>query len=407
MQVAGLRVAMIAVHTSPLDQPGTGDAGGMNVYLNGLAGALADAGATVSIFTRATGPGAPRVIEPRPGVRVHELAVGPAALVAKEKLPDLLPAVARAIAESCAPGDFDVVHSHYWLSGLVGERLAREWGVPLVHSMHTLARMKDLNLAPGEHPEPARRVTGEQRVVAAADALVASTAHEAQSLVALYGAAPDVVHVVAPGVDLDVFTPGARRAARERVGLTGGEPVVLFVGRIQPLKAPDVLVRALCRLRNEGAALPRLVVLGGPSGSPDHLSHVAQLAAECDLSDRVTLRDPVPPRELADWYRAADAVAMPSRSETFGFVAAEALACGTPVIAADVGGLGQVVEDGTSGVLVTGHDAGPWATAITRVLHEPGERERLAAGAVAGRDRFTWQRTGAGMLGAYRAARVG
>lgn len=413
------RVAMVSVHTSPLDQPGTGDAGGMNVYVAGLARALAARDVEVDIFTRTTSE-RPATVTAAPGVRVHHVVAGPPD-AAKADLPGLLCAFTAGMLRhpGLPAGGYDVVHSHYWLSGQVGWLAAERWDVPLVHTMHTMAKVKNAALGPGEQPEPAGRVIGEEQVVAAADALVASTAEEAADLVDLYDADPAAVHVVAPGVDLATFCPApgeagplaevgprsaARRAARRAVGLAADEPVVVFAGRVQPLKAPDVLVEMLAELRRQGRTVPRLVVVGGPSGDPGAVTALAAHAAAAGVADRVRLVPALPQPELAAWFRAADVVAMPSRSESFGLVAAEAQACGTPVVATGVGGLRTVVVDGVSGVLVRGHDPRLWAAAVGDLLADDERRARLAAGARRHALRMGWDAAAEAMAKVYALA---
>jgi len=309
-----------------------------------------------------------------------------------------------------------VIHSHYWLSGQVGWLAADRWDVPLVHTMHTMAKVKNATLGPGDLPEPRGRLIGEDQVVAAADALVASTAEEASDLVDLYDADPGAVHVVAPGVDLDLFTPdtpvldaaglgAAQLRARARLGLPLDESIVLFAGRIQPLKAPDVLVRALAEIAARGGRVPMLVVLGGSSGRPGADRELLELAARLGLSGRVDLRPPVPRTQLATWYRAADLVAMPSRSESFGLVAAEAQACGTPVVATGVGGLRTVVADGRSGALVRGHDPALWARTLGGLLADEGRRLELGVGARRHAERMGWAAAASAMLKVYEHAR--
>jgi D-inositol-3-phosphate glycosyltransferase len=407
-------VATLSVHTSPLDQPGTGDAGGMNVYIVEVSRRLAEAGVEVEIFTRATASDLPPVVEMAPGVRVRHVISGPFEGLAKEDLPAQLCAFTTGVlrAEAArAPGWYDLVHSHYWLSGQVGWLAKDRWGVPLVHTAHTLAKVKNRLLADGDTPEPKARVIGEEQVVAEADRLVANTPTEACELVDLYGAELDRVTVVEPGVDLDRFTPGttaARVAARRRFGFTPDGYVVAFVGRIQPLKAPDVLLRAAAEMAARNPAVARrltIAVCGGPSGSGlDRPTALIELAAELGIADSVVFLPPQAGDDLATFYRAADLVAVPSHNESFGLVALEAQACGTPVVAAAVGGLRTAVRDGASGVLVDGHRPEDWARVIGGLLAAPGRRDELAAGAVRHARRFSWDRTADALLAVYRGA---
>jgi len=408
------RVAMLSVHTSPLDQPGTGDAGGMNVYVVELARRLAALDVEVEIFTRATRSDLDPVVELTPGVNVRHVTAGPFEGLAKEDLPAQLCAVTAGVLRAEAqhePGWYDLVHSHYWLSGQVGWLAAERWGVPLVHSMHTMATVKNLTLADGDTPEPAARAIGEAQVVEVADRLVANTHEEAAQLVRLYAADPSRVATVAPGVDLDRFSPGDRAAARARLGLPTDSVVLLFVGRIQPLKAPDVLLRAAARLVREDPTLRErlvVVVVGGPSGTglaaPESLQH---LADELKIRNLVRFVPPVSQDDLPQWYRAADLTVVPSYSESFGLVAVESQACGTPVVAARVGGLPTAVRDGVSGLLVDGHDPADWARALGSFVtgdHGLRRRRALSAGARGHAARFGWEVTAASMLDVYAEA---
>jgi len=309
------RVAMLSVHTSPLDQPGTGDAGGMNVYVVELARRLADLGSEVEIFTRATRSDLPAEVELTAGVTVRHVVAGPFEGLAKEDLPGQLCAVTRGVLRVEArhePGYFDLVHSHYWLSGQVGSLAAERWQVPLVHSMHTMAKVKNAALAQGDCPEPSARVIGEEQVVELADRLVANTPDEAAQLVDLYGADPAKVASVFPGVDLDLFTPASRLAARRRLDLPADAQVLLFVGRIQPLKGPDVLISAASGLAQAHPSRTwRVIVVGGASGTGQRADHgLATLAARLGVQDLVDFRAPVPPEDLVQIYRAADVVAL-------------------------------------------------------------------------------------------------
>ncbi|GAB2470935.1 D-inositol-3-phosphate glycosyltransferase [Promicromonospora xylanilytica] len=417
-----LRIAMVSVHTSPLEQPGTGDAGGMNVYVLELSRALARRGAQVEIYTRATSSAQPKVTDAEPGIRVVHVAAGPYEGLDKNDLPGQLCAFAAGVlrAEAHRPeGWYDVLHTHYWLSGQVGWLAAERWDVPLVHTMHTMARVKNASLAPGDTPEPHGRIIGEEQVVAEADALVANTDQEAGELVRDYRADPARVRVVQPGVDLGVFSPFPddggdpaepdRRQAelRERLGLPADRRIVLFAGRVQLLKGPDVLVRALGeRVWSQGGGQPPLlVVLGGASGRPTAVRELEALAYQEGVAAHVRVRPPVPQRTLAEYFRAADLVAVPSHSESFGLVAAEAQASGTPVVAAAVGGLRTVVEDGVSGVLVPDHEPESWALVLKSLLDDDALRARLAVGACASAARFGWDRAAAEMLDVYEDAR--
>jgi len=283
---------------------------------------------------------------------------------------------------------------------------AEKLGIPLVHTMHTMARVKNLNLAEGESPEPMIRVQGETQVVQAATGLIANTDAEAASLVSLYSACPDNVHVVSPGVDLYTFTAGAgRAAAREEVGLAQDALVITFVGRIQPHKGPELLIRATSEMIKHSPQLrPKLVVniIGGASGAnTSEVERMKELVAWLGISDVVQFAPPVPRADLPQWYRAADLVCVPSYSESFGLVALEAQACGTPVVATAVGGLRTAVADGISGVLVDGHDPRAWSSVLARLIQEPQRRVLLSLGAIEHASHFGWDATARGTLDIY------
>jgi D-inositol-3-phosphate glycosyltransferase len=403
------RIALMSVHTSPLHQPGTGDAGGMNVYIVELSRRLAALGIDVEIFTRATTGGLEPVVQLAEGVLVRHVTAGPYEGLSKEDLPAQLCAFTSGVLRTEAmrePGYYDLIHSHYWLSGQVGWLAKERWGVPLVHSMHTLGKVKNAALALGDDPEPTARLIGEDQVVDAADRLIANTEQEAGELVRLYGADPERVAVVNPGVDLERFKPGSRTAARSKVGLPQDAAVLLFVGRIQPLKAPDVLLRAAAALLDRDPSLRhRLVVaiVGGPSGSGlAEPTHLHRLARRLGIADVTRFVKPVDQDRLADWYRAADIAVVPSYSESFGLVAIEAQACGTPVVAASVGGLATAVSDGRSGTLVIGHDPEDYATAIDQLLGSPNLMSSFGAEAVRHAARFGWAVTAEATADVYR-----
>jgi D-inositol-3-phosphate glycosyltransferase len=394
------------VHTSPLDQAGTGDAGGMNIYVVEAAQNMAAMGVAVDIFTRRTNADVADVVEVAPGVRVIQLNVGPIDGVTKEKLPSFIPELSSVFKSALSENKYDVIHSHYWISGKVAMPVAKDLQIPLVHTMHTMARVKNLNLAEGEVPEPMIRVQGETQVVAAADALVANTDAEAASLVSLYEACPDNVSVVSPGVNLKVFTLGAGRAAsRKGLGLDPDAHIITFVGRIQPHKGPEVLIRSIAELVSHSPHLrTKLItnIIGGASGAnQSEVERLKELTTWLGIDDVVSFAPPVPREDLPQWYRAADLVCVPSYSESFGLVALEAQACGTPVVATAVGGLRTAVADGISGVLVDGHDPRAWSSVLARLIQEPQRRVLLSMGAIEHASHFGWDATSRGTLDIY------
>lgn len=386
---------MLSAHTSPLDQPGTGDAGGMNVYVLELSRRLAARGIEVEVFTRATSRHLPPIVDPEPGIRVHHVAAGPFDGLTKDDLPSQMCSFVRDVLRveaSHEPGYFDLVHSHYWLSGQVGTVLRERWGVPLVHSMHTMAKVKNSALATGDRPEPIGRVAGEEEIVRWADRLIANTAEERRELIDLYGADPAAVDVVHPGVDLEVFSPSEPDEE---------PPLIVFAGRIQPLKAPDLVLHASALLD-----VPhRVAIIGGASGSGlDRPGELTDLARELGIADRVDFVPTVTQAELARWYSRAAVVCVPSYSESFGLVAIEAQACGTPVVAAAVGGLTTAVTDGVTGTLVEGRDPVEYAAAIRPYLTDVGFRAEAGAKAVRHAESFGWDVTAERTLDVYEGA---
>lgn len=395
---------MLSLHTSPLAQPGSGDAGGMNVYIDNVARRLVDRGIAVEVFTRATHSDQPPVVDVTAGLTVRHLQAGPFQGLRKEDLPSQLCALSAGVlrVEAAKPeGWFDLVHSHYWLSGQVGWLATDRWQVPLVHSMHTMAKVKNRDLGPGDTPEPDYRIIGEQQIVDVADALIANTDTEANELIDLYSADPQRVHVVHPGVDLHTFSPGDQFEARRSLGLPTEGPLLVFVGRLQPLKAPDVLLEAAALMRHNA----HVVICGGPSGNGDTMPESLRgIAERSGRGSRTTFLPPKPREELAELFRAATIAVVPSRSESFGLVAVEAQACGTPVVAADVGGLRTAIDDGVSGLLVQGHDPSVWAGCLDDLLDSPVRIERLASHARKQAERFSWDHTTSHLLGVYRDA---
>jgi D-inositol-3-phosphate glycosyltransferase len=406
--MASPRVAVMSVHTSPMDQPGSGDSGGMNVYIRAVTERLARQGVEVDLFLRCRGGDDHEVREIAPGIRVVSVKAGPCTPVPKDALPRFLSEFLGGVLKIAHEdgNGYDIVHSHYWLSGVVGQALKASLGAPLVASFHTLGKVKNYSLARGESPEPAERLAGEARVIADADRILAPTPLEAGQLVGLYGADPSHIRMVPPGVDHTIFRPGDRAAARERLHLSGLR-LALYVGRLQSHKGPDVAVRTLAEAVARAPEVADNLVLGivgGPSGA-DHgaeMSRLLTMAGALGVSDRVIFFPPQPQVRLADFYVAADVVLVPSRSESFGLVALEAQACGTPVVAASVGGLRYVVEDGRTGFLVEGHDPGDHAARMLEILRDSRCADRLGRDAARLALRFTWDATANELLGVYR-----
>jgi D-inositol-3-phosphate glycosyltransferase len=388
------RLAVLSLHTSPLAQPGQGDSGGMNVYVRELVSALAQAGVQADVFTRRWDEESPEIVEVEPGFRVVHIEAGPPDL-AKEQLPDVVEPFAEGVrTHLAATGDVGALHANYWLSGVAGHQLKHALDLPLVSTFHTLARVK----AETGDPEPARRVRAEADVIGCSDAILASCRAEAEQLVRLYGADPTRIELVPPGVDHAFFSPGDRTGARAALAHLdlGTGPVLLFVGRIQPLKGLDVAVGALAALRRPDATL---VVVGGASGSEGsrEVARIHALVEELGVADQVRFVAPQPHHLLSTYYRAADVCVVPSRSESFGLVALEAAACGTPVVAAAVGGLRTLVDEGTTGFLVEERDPARFAERIGALLDDTGLAQRLGAQAAQRGRGYTWS-TAAGRL---------
>jgi len=402
------KIATLMVHTSPLDQAGVGDAGGMNVYVVETAKKMAQAGVSVDIFTRANKPNLPESVEIAEGVNVKHLVAGPFEGLSKEELPSQLGALTSAFMnhQKQLPGNYySLLHSHYWISGQLGWMVSEATSIPLIHTMHTTAKVKNLNLAVGEKPEPHTRAIGEEQVVKAATGLIANTDAEAASLVSLYDACPDRVFVVAPGVDLQTFSPAdGKAAARNRLNIAPDAIMLTFVGRVQPHKGPDVLLKAAAEMVMHTPHLRAklaVVIIGGASGSVNELEKIKSLARFLKIEDVTHFIEPASREVLPDWYRASDLVCVPSYSESFGLVALEAQACGTPVVATAIGGLRTAVSDGISGSLVDGHDPKAWSAVISRLIMEPQRRLLLGMNAVEHASHFGWEATARKTLDVY------
>jgi D-inositol-3-phosphate glycosyltransferase len=397
------RVALVSVHTSPLAQPGTGDGGGLNVYVLEVARRLARRGVAVDVFTRATDPDEPASVEVEPRLTVHRLVAGPVAEVPKDELANHLCAFVMALLRHPTAGTHDVVHAHYWLSGWVARRVAERIGTPFVQTFHTIGVLKNATLAPGDRPEPPLRLAAEERIAHAADNICVLTCGEARLLHRTFGVSGSRITVVPAGVDVDLFHPAPSAAdATVVTDLPSGDgPLLLFVGRLQPLKGPDVAIATLAAVRRAGVPA-RLLIVGGTSGNGSGRSEptdLRTLAEELGVGDAVRIIDARPQGELAALYRAADVVLVPSRSETFGLVALEAQACGTPVVAAAVSGLEATVGDG--GTLVPGHEPADHATATLAYLTDPDRAAEARAAGLARAARSSWEATVDRLLAVY------
>ncbi len=403
-------IVMVSLHTSPSAQPGQGDAGGMNVYVRHLSIRLAAAGHPVWVLTRRERPGQRAEDLPVPDApgaaraTVLPVPAGPAGPVPKEDLPrwvdDFAAAAPRVLAAAggCQGDDCRwIVHSHYWLSGLAGLTVAGSLGAPLVHTMHTMAAVK--NARDRRSAEPEEREAAEQQIASAADLLIANTPAEREELIDHYAAAPGRIEVIPPGVDTEVFTPHGpvhwpgRPAALK----------VLFAGRIQGHKGPQVIIRALGRWRRQHPHGPSVALhlTGAMSGQGD--LDLATLIDEAGLADRATMSGPVTAEALAAMYRAADVVAVPSYSESFGLVALEAQACGTPVLAHRVGGLVHAVADGQTGRLVDGLEPADWSAELGRIAADPDAWRSLGPAAARRARGFSWDAMADRMSAAYES----
>jgi len=327
-------------------------------------------------------------------------------MVSKESLLSLLPEFSGRLQRHI--DGYDVVHSHYWLSGLVGLDLQTCYGIPLVHTMHTMARVKNASLGDGQAGEPGVRERGELRIVKRADVLTANTADEATELQNHYGASAGQIMIVPPGVDLHTFHPCDQPKSRANLGVAQDAQVILFVGRIQPLKAPDVLIRAVAELAHREPARRdrlRLIIIGSPSGPESEWSRtLPPLARSLGVDEMVEFRPHAVRSELFRWYCASNVVGLPSHNESFGLVALEAQACGRPVVATDVGGLRHAIDDQRTGILVGSHEPEDWATALSSVMDDEEEALRLGINGAIRAAHFSWDNSASATLQAYHQA---
>lgn len=393
------RIALVTVHTSPTDVPGTGDGGGLNVYVREVATRLAKRGVAVDIYTRRRSTTQPLIDMIDPGVTLHHLPVGPPTTLARQELTALLSEFTAAVGAHVVTNGTTLVHSQYWLAGVVATELRSTLELPFVHTFHTLGVLKNATLAPADTPEPYERLVAEREICRHADRLLVLTCGEARLLHRAHAVTGARIDVVPAGVDNTRFSPSASRREAPRTRA----PRLLFVGRLQPLKGPDIAIRTLAELRR---SVPdaTLTVVGGVSGNGDGVTGPAELAAlakNLGVADAVTLVDAVPQEQLAAFYRDADVVLAPSRSETFGLVALEAQACGTPVVAAAVSGLQAVV--GSAGTLVSGHDPRDHAAAAVALLRNPVLWRAASHAGIAAANRSTWDHTTTRLLRSYEA----
>ena len=382
------RLCVLSYHTSPLAQPGTGDGGGMNVYVRELSSALARLGHEVDVYTRRDNARARDVEAVEPGFRVHHVMAGPAAPLGRGELADHVREFTDAVATSFrSSGKPDAIHANYWLSGLAGHRLKHEMNIPLIMTFHTLERVKADHFE-GESEE---RAFQEAAIFACADAVLASCEVEAEQFVRFYNAERSRVHIVPLGVEHAFFAPGYRPQARRALGLDADKTLLLFVGRLQALKGVDLALETLIELRARGRNA-MLAIIGGPSGA-DGRNTLAQLherVAAAGVIEHVSFVAPQAHQLLSSWMRAADVTLVPSRSESFGLVALESSACGTPVVASEVGGLITLIEPGGNGFLVPARDPGAWANAV-EVAIDPATTTAMSNSAVLLARRYTWR----------------
>lgn len=379
------RVAVLSMHTSPLAQPGIGDGGGMNVYVRELVSALANSGVQCTTYTRAWKTGLPATVSVEPNHSVVHIPSGAFDLPKDELMgvvDEFTDGVARHIAST---GGTDLIHANYWLSGLAGHKLKHELNLPLITTFHTFARVKSL----GGDAESAIREKAELEIIGCTDAICVSCTEEKVQFEMLHGNSPGAIEVVAPGVERAFFSRGDRRGARRALGLGSG-PILLFVGRIQPLKGLDVAVRVLSELNRPDA---KLIVVGGASGveGEPELRRVQSIIDDCGVGGQIHFFDPQPHHLLSTFYRAADVVLVPSRSESFGLVALEAAACGVPVVATAVGGLLSLVDHGRTGFLVPQRDVIGFARYTARLLDDPVLALSMGTAAAERAKQYSWR----------------
>ncbi|GGL87599.1 glycosyltransferase [Glutamicibacter protophormiae] len=390
-----MRIAMLSLHTSPMQQPGSGDAGGMNVYIQNLSFALGALGHEVHMVTRTAADSESQQVAE--GVWMHQVQIAAHQQMGKEELPQIIDPAAAAISEHLHGLDIDIIHAHYWLSGMVGLQLAREFRAPLILSMHTSAAAKEFESG---IPEPGPRKQAEKQLLAEASRIIANTPVEARQLARFYEVDRQKLDVVLPGVNHRIFHPEQDKLCRP---LGPDDLHLVYAGRLQPLKGAHVMLEAMGLARRSHPQLRITASLfGARSGSADY--DLQALVEREDLADLVRFFDPLKPAQLAAVFANADVVAVPSLSETFGLVAAEAQACGTPVLANAVGGLGYAVRDGRSGWLMPEPDPQLWAQKLVELAENPKLVTQAGHDALEHSGEFTWERAAVASLASYRMA---
>ncbi len=396
-QHKGLHIAILSLHTSPLAQPGTGDSGGMNVYIREVASALAHRGSTCTVYVRKWDPELVDEVELESGVHIVHIEAGEYELE-KEDLYDIVDVFTdRVMKDLQNRKPVDIIHANYWLSGAVGHKLKHELNIPLVTTFHTLGEIKKKS----GFPEPTERLRTENEIIGCSDVVVANSENEQEQLRHLYSANIDRVEIVPLGVEQALFSPGNPNAAKDALGLPTG-PILLFIGRLQSLKGVDVAISTLQAMDHENATL---VIVGGASGQEGSLyeSQIRNLANNLPVGKKVVFIPPQPHHILSTYYRAADIVIVPSRSESFGLVALEAAACGVPVVASSVGGLQNLVEDGKTGLLIEGWDPVEYAQVIDYLLSNPFKSTEIALNAVDKAQAYTWGQTAGRLQEIYQS----
>jgi D-inositol-3-phosphate glycosyltransferase len=393
----GYSIAMFSVHTSPLDEPGrTKDAGGMNVYIRELASALAQRNVKVDIFTRWVDETSPQVVYLKPNVRVVHIQAGPFSILHKNELYQYMPLFARNVDEFRHKEGryYDLIHSHYWLSGVAALPLARRWDVPHLIMFHTLALLKQL-ANPGE-PEPPLRLEMEQKLIREVDRIIAATSDERNQLMRYCGATAEQVEVIPCGVDLRLFLPRETQQARIQLGLDIRKPLLLFVGRLDPFKGPDLLLYSVAQMKEEA----HVAIVGGKLSGDKEVKVLQELARDLKIDQRVHFFGARPRHEMPLFYNAADVTVVPSYHESFGLAAVESLACGTPVVATRAGGLTTTVQDGKTGFLVP-RCAGFFAGRLDTLIRDTDLRVRMSAAARDSVLQFGWKSVACQMRSLY------